>query len=366
MTGIDWSLARRVARLTSGPIAPSVRLPGDLPTLAADAERRVVAYTGLLPAGPLPPPEAVDRGQWADINIDGMGKLLNPIAEKIGPKSGPLQGPLKAAATAVLAVEVGGLTGLLSTRVLGQFELVLLDSDGPTRLLFLAPNLLDAAQKLEVDPEQLVAWVAFHEVTHAVQFTAVPWLRPHLGGLLAELMSGMDAEVDWKKLAKLPSRDDLESMVKSLREDGLVMVLAGPQRRELLDKVQATMALIEGHAEHVMDAVGRDALPDLDQLREALDRRRANTSGPWKLLSRLLGLEMKMKQYEVGKRFCDHVAEREGVAALHRAFAGPESMPTWAELEAPDTWIARMGRALPPAPEPLELPEPPEPPAPES
>jgi coenzyme F420 biosynthesis associated uncharacterized protein len=352
MSSIDWSLARRVSRLASGPIAPSVRLPGDLDALAADAERRVVAYTGLVPTGPLPPPEAVDRAQWADINIDSMGKLLEPVAEKIGPKSGPLQGPLKAAATAVLAVEVGGLTGLLSTRVLGQYELVLLDGDSPTRLLFLAPNLLDAAAKLRVDPAQMVAWVAFHEVTHAVQFTAVPWLRPHLGGLLRELMSGMDAEVDWKAMAKLPSRDDLEAFVKSLKEDGLVMVLAGPQRRELLDQVQATMALIEGHAEHVMDAVGRDALPDLDQLRSALDRRRANTSGPWKLLSRLLGLELKMKQYEVGKRFCDHVVDREGVAALHRAFSAPESLPTWAELEDPDAWIARTGRALPPAPDP--------------
>jgi coenzyme F420 biosynthesis associated uncharacterized protein len=350
---IDWSLARRVSRLAAGPIAPSVRLPGDLDALAADAERRVVAYTGLTPGGPLPPPEAVDRSQWADINIDSMGHLLNPIAEKLGPKSGPLKGPLNAAASAILAVEIGGLTGLLSQRVLGQYELVLLDGDRPTRLLFLAPNLLEAAEKLEVDPAQMVAWVAFHEVTHAVQFTAVPWLRPHLAGLLGELMAGMDAEVDWKAVAKLPSRQDVEALVRSLREDGLVMVLAGPQRRELLDQVQATMALIEGHAEHVMDAVGRDALPDLDQLRAALDRRRANRGGPWRLLERLLGLELKMKQYEVGKRFCDHVVEREGVAALHRAFTAPETLPTWAELEDPDAWIARTGRMLPPAPDAL-------------
>jgi coenzyme F420 biosynthesis associated uncharacterized protein len=278
-----------------------------------------------------------------------MSHLLDPLADKLGPKSGPLRGPLQAAASTILAVEVGGLTGLLSQRVLGQYELVLLDAERPTRLLFLAPNLLEAADKLEVDRAQMVAWVAFHEVTHAVQFTAVPWLRPHLAGLLSELMEGMDVDVDWKALGKLPSRDDLDALMRSIREDGLVMVLAGPQRRELLDRLQATMALIEGHAEHVMDAVGRDALPDLDQLRAALDRRRANKSGPWRLLERLLGLEMKLKQYEVGKRFCDHVVEREGVVALHRAFAAPESLPTWAELQDPDAWIVRTGRALPPA-----------------
>jgi coenzyme F420 biosynthesis associated uncharacterized protein len=344
---IDWKLARRVARMVAGN-QPSVRLPGDLHALAADAEQRVVAYTGMRPAGPLPPPEPVDRTQWADINLAGMRAILDPVADKMGPKSGPLRTPLRNAAGAVLAVEVGGLTGLLAQRVLGQFELVLLDADSNTRLLFLAPNLLESADKLGVDRESLVTWVGFHEVTHAVQFTAVPWLRPHLAGLLRELLDGMDVNVDWSQVTNIRDKAGIDDLVKTVREEGLVMWLAGPERKELLDRLQATMAVIEGHAEHVMDAVGRDALPDLDQLRGALDRRRANKTGPWKLFERLLGLEMKLKQYEVGKQFCDAVVEAEDVAFLHRVWASPESLPTWAELEDPASWIARVGRALPP------------------
>jgi coenzyme F420 biosynthesis associated uncharacterized protein len=259
-----------------------------------------------------------------------------------------LTGPLRNLSGVVLAAEVGGLTGMLSQRVLGQFDLVLLDPDGPTRLLFVKPNLVETAEKLDVDAEQLVHWVAFHEITHAVQFTAVPWLRPHLGGLLRELLEGVDVDVDWKALARLPGRDDVEAFVRSLREDGLVMVLAGPERRDLLERLQAVMAVVEGHAEHVMDAVGREVLPDLDALRAALERRRANRSGPWRLLERLLGLELKLRQYEVGKAFCDRVVEREGVAALHRVFAAPSALPTWADLERPDEWMDRR-RALPPA-----------------
>ncbi len=345
---IDWKLARRTARLVAS-TQPSVRLPNDLPALAAEAEQRVVAYTGMRPDGPLPPPEPVDRAQWADINLAGMRAILDPVADKMGPQSGPLRGPIRSAAGGVLAVEIGGLTGMLAQRVLGQFELVLLDADSPTRLLFLAPNLLESARKLDVDPQSLVTWVGFHEVTHAVQFTAVPWLRPHLAGLLRELLDGMDVDVDWKQLGAIRDRESLEALVKTVREEGLVMWLAGPERKDLLDRLQATMAVIEGHAEHVMDAVGRDALPDLDELRDALDRRRANRTGPWKLLERLLGLEMKLKQYEVGKRFCDAVVEAEDVAFLHRVWAAPEALPTWDELEAPDAWIARMSRALPPA-----------------
>ncbi|HEY8582862.1 MAG TPA: zinc-dependent metalloprotease, partial [Capillimicrobium sp.] len=265
------------------------------------------------------------------------------------PNAGILTGPLRNLGGAVLAAEVGGLTGLLAQRVLGQFDLVLLDSEGPTRLLFVAPNLLETADKLDVDAEQLVHWVTFHEVTHAVQFTSVPWLREHLGGMLSELLESADVKIDWKAAAaKLPSRDDLESLVQLAREEGLVMVLAGPERRDLLDRLQATMAVIEGHAEHVMDAVGRDALSDLDDLRAALDRRRASKkSGAWKVLEKLLGLEMKMKQYEVGKKFCDRVVELEGVERLHTVFSSPAALPTWAELQDPESWLNRP--ALPSA-----------------
>jgi coenzyme F420 biosynthesis associated uncharacterized protein len=338
---IDWSLARRVARLAAGN-APAEPLPGDLDALARDAEQRVVAYTELIPGATLPPPEQVNRAEWADINLRGLRVVLDPVAERLQPKGGgALAGPLRGAAGGLLAVEVGGLTGLLAQRVLGQYELVLLDPDSPTRLLLLAPNLIEAARKLDVDLDQLLAWVAFHEVTHAVQFTAVPWLREHLAGMLRELLETVDIDVDLKSL-RIPSREDIERLREAFREGGLVMLVAGRERKAVLDRLQATMAVIEGHAEHVMDAVGRDALPDLDGLRRALDRRRADRSGMWRLLERVLGLELKMRQYEVGKRFCDAVVARGGIEALNEAFASPDSLPTWSELDRPDVWLARV------------------------
>jgi coenzyme F420 biosynthesis associated uncharacterized protein len=346
---IDWSLARRVARFASGTPTVSTALPGDLDALAADAEQRVVAYTGLVPGAPIPPPEAVDRQLWSEINLAGMRRVLDPVVERLeGRRSGVMSGgPLRSLAGALLALEVGGLTGLLSQRVLGQYELVLLDPDSRTRLLFLAPNLREAASKLGVDLEQLVAWVGFHEVTHAVQFTSVPWLREHLAGLLRELLESVDVEIDTRQMfSRMPTRADFDKVVAAVREGGIVTLVAGPERMAIVDRLQATMAVIEGHAEHVMDAVGRDALPELDRLRGALDARRSGRTGPWKLLERLLGLELKLRQYQVGKRFCDAVAEREGVAGLHRVFDGPDSLPTWAELEDPDAWMARVLHAV--------------------
>ena len=114
---------------------------------------------------------------------------------------------------------------------------------------------------------------------------------------------------------------------------------ARASRRELLDRLQGVMGVIEGHAEHVMDVVGAAALPSLDALRTALDRRRQERSPLMALLERLIGLEAKMRQYEDGKRFCDAVATTAGPVALHHVFAGPEQLPTVAELQDPDAWM---------------------------
>jgi coenzyme F420 biosynthesis associated uncharacterized protein len=340
---IDWDLARRVGRFALGEEPPPELLPGDLIALSEDAEARVVAYTGLQPAGPLPPPESVGRGAWLEANLVTMGRMLDPVTDRLGASAGVLAGPLRAVAGGALGAQVGGLVGVLGRRVLGQYDLALLDGSVTPRLLFVEPNLREAAIELDVDPGDLVAWVCFHEVTHAVQFQGVPWLRPHLAALLEELLDELDPSLDLNALLKLPSADDLKALVGAVRTGEIMRLVGGKHRAELLDRVQATMALVEGHAEHVMDAVGADALTDLPGLRRALGRRREDRPGGWALFEKLLGLEMKLRQYTLGKAFCDEVVERAGVPALHRAFASAELAPTLAELEDPAGWLRRTG-----------------------
>ena len=334
---IDWGLAERIAGGVAGTPSGGTSLAGDLPRIAADAQERVIAYTGLVPARVIPPPEAVDRREWLRMNLRSMRSTMEPLEEKL--RGG---GPVRAAGGLLMGAEIGGLTGYLSQRVLGQYELVLLDPASPERLLFVAPNLREAARRLDVDEADLVAWVGIHEVTHAVQFTGVPWLREHLASELRALLETIDVSVDLGKLpASLPNLDDLRGAVDRFREGGLVTLVAGPERMAILDRVQATMAVVEGHAEHVMDAVGEDLLPTLPQLRDALDRRRREKPPAVKLLERLIGLELKMRQYELGRSFCDAVVERGGIETLNRVWSSPAALPTLAELETPGDWIER-------------------------
>jgi coenzyme F420 biosynthesis associated uncharacterized protein len=183
--------------------------------------------------------------------------------------------------------------------------------------------------------------VTIHEVTHAVQFSGAPWLRGHLAGLLEELLEGLQAKVSLSQLLRLPDGDDVREMVERLRRGELLRMTIGEDRWQLVDRMQATMSLVEGHAEHVMDAVGVELLPSLPQLRAAMTRRRASRGLPWRVLERLLGLELKLRQYENGRRFCDAVVAAGGPPALARAWRSPETLPTTVELQAPELWLAR-------------------------
>lgn len=350
MGNIDWKLAQRIAEMVAGTPAGGGVSPSSAPR-TGDYAAEIVSYTGLS-AGGLPAVELVDRPRWIAANLRSMRPLLEPLSDRAVGGLGPLSGLARSATGLLLGAQVGALTGMLSQRVLGQYDLTLLDPSVEPRLLLLSPNLSSAARTLRVDEGELVAWVTIHEVTHAIQFGASPWLRDHLGGILTQLMDSMSVNVSTDSGLKLSDlaalrdlgamRDELSELLARARRGELLRMTLGEDRWRLVDRMQATMSLIEGHAEHVMDVVGRQQLPSLPKLRAALNRRRASRPVLWRVLERLLGLELKMRQYEVGRAFCDSVVEAGGPSALTMAFASAESLPTTAELEAPGLWLARV------------------------
>ena len=342
---IDWILAEKIAGYVAG--TGDAERPGtDLDAIAVESERRVTAYTGLTPVHALPAPEGIGRREWVSANVRAMRALLDPVLERAGQGLGPLRPAGKLAVGVVVTLEVGVVLGYLAQRVLGQYELVLLDEaeeTSPPRLLFVLPNLGQAVESFSAQEDEFMTWVALHEVTHAVQFAGVPWLHGHISGLVSELLRTAELRMDSGSKLRLPSTDQIRRSLTAIRQGDLVSIVASPSELETLDRVQAVMAVIEGHAEHVMDAVAPDLLPSLPQLRSALDRRRKSQSGLSRLLGRLLGMELKMRQYEQGKAFCDAIVDAAGNAALQRVFSEPAALPTLAELDDPGAWLARVG-----------------------
>ena len=350
---IDWIVAQRIATFVAG---TGARPPGateptaDLTALATESEARVVAYTGLHPARPIPPPEGISRKEWVSTNVDSMRLLLDPVLKRATENLGTMKPAVEIGMGVVLSTEVGVVLGYLAQRVLGQYELVLLDEaveNRPPRLLFVLPNLGQAVKTFGAEEEEFVTWVALHEVTHAVQFAGVPWLHAHVAGLVRELLKSAEVRLDAPRKLQVPSMDEVKQVMSHLRRGDLISIVTTTPEREMLDRVQAVMAVIEGHAEHVMDAVAPDLLPSLPKLRAALDRRRKSQSGLSRLVARLLGLELKLRQYEQGKAFCDAVVRERGPGALHHLWSSPDALPTLAEIQDPAAWLARaMPRAL--------------------
>ncbi len=344
---VDWSLARQVARLAGG--SPEAGGPDpDIVPLCAEMEQHVAAYTSLRPGSATPPPELVDRNEWASVNIDSLGGMIDPVAARLEQRlefAGPLAGALQAGATATLAAEVGLVMGYVSTRVLGQYDISLLGGDAPPRLLFVAPNMSKAVRELEIDPDAFHRWICAHELTHVFQFQGVPWLREHLSAMVREYLRGVEVRIERGAAGGLPSLPNPSRLVESFREGGLAALVQTNEQKALMERVQATMSVVEGYSEHVMDSLGEEAIPGRDALRAAMDRRRSSRSAPERAIQRLLGLDIKMRQYEQGKRFCDAVVAEAGMEVLDRVWEAPGSLPTAQELEHPADWVARVGPA---------------------
>jgi coenzyme F420 biosynthesis associated uncharacterized protein len=352
---VDWGTARTIADAIAGeddpgPAAERLALP-------ETGERAVTAvrlYTGLVPREPLPAGEWVSRREWARINLAGLEATMAAVPMPAERAGGRALGGLVAGAGAVLArltgLQVGLLAGYAARNVLGQYEFALLGGARPARLLYVGANLEAAAARLELDRERLLEWVALHETTHALHFAAAPWLRDHVGRLARDLLGTGRLNPDLRSLAGRAGellRGDPGELLGRLREGDAISLLLPDGLRPSLESIQATMSAIEGYAEHVMDA----ALPalggDPSAMRERLERRRHERPPHARVLAWLLGLELKLRQYRQGKRFCDEVVAVAGVPALNRAWEDPRSLPVLAEIEDPQIWLERLAAPAP-------------------
>jgi len=348
---VDWRLAERVGvALAREPGEPDRAAgafgPDRVESACAEAAAQVTAYTGLGQARSVPRGEAVGRSEWVRSALGSLREISAGLERRLEAGlqlPGPLGTVARSLAGAAAGAEAGGAVGLAGRRVLGQFDFSFSSSRSP-RLLFVSPNLFAAQREIGGDPRAFLDWIATHEVTHAIQFEATPWLRDHLRGELdglidsaAEGLSGRDLASVARKLVTTDPRRTLRGLLRG----ELAAALAGPAQRERLDRLQAAMSTVEGYAEHVMDAADPSRTGERDRLRALIDERRQSRGGLGEAIARLLGLELKLRQYRLGKAFCDAVVADTDIATLNRVWDGPASLPTPAELTNPAAWVHR-------------------------
>jgi coenzyme F420 biosynthesis associated uncharacterized protein len=351
----DWKLAERVAATVAGVGAPAVTATEaeELRRSVHEAVRRADPLarraTGL--GEDLPPADAhvISRRTWVRANIASLSWLTDPLADRLLRRSGAS----RAVARRVLGLQLGVVLGYLSTRVLGQYEAILPGDREPGRLLLVGPNFVEIERTLlpetGVGAEEFRFGVVLHELAHRLQFEAVPWMRPHLRGLLDAYLA--DARFDTDRLREIAAQlpELIRDPTQLLDLSTLMGLVLTPDQQRVLDRAQSMMSLLEGHGNVVMDWGAElddaDGAPPLDptRVRTVLNRRR--TKAAEKALRGALGLSMKAKQYAVGEAFILEVAERHGRDTFARVWDSPDRLPTTAELDDPDAWAARVTTA---------------------
>ncbi|GAB7049578.1 zinc-dependent metalloprotease [Catenuloplanes indicus JCM 9534] len=341
---VDWDLAAATAGALgkSGPRVTydeAAAVVADLRRLTDEAAGHVAAYTGLTSQVDHPPVRVVDRRDWAQVNIEGLRSVIAPLIGKLTGDKAP-SAIADALGSRVTAVQAGGVLAYLSGRVLGQYEVF---SGEHGRLLLVAPNIVEVERKLGADPRDFRLWVALHEVTHRTQFTAVPWMRGYF-------LEQVQAFVDASQSSEDPLVERLRRAVTTLSDavrdpesrSSVLDLVQTPAQKEVLDRLTALMTLLEGHAEFVMDGVGPEVIPSVETIRARFNRRREAGNPLEKAVRRLLGVDVKMRQYAEGRTFVYGAVERVGMAGFNKIFESPATLPRVDELSDPDAWVKRV------------------------
>ena len=345
----------------------AAQVVADLRTFSARAELAVRETTGLGHGLPVDDADVVDRPGWVKATAEGMELLAAPLVAKLAAASGKHAGALT---KGVAGSQVGAILGFLSGKVLGQFDPLGGDPARPGRLLLVAPNIVKVERELRANPTDFRLWVCLHESTHRLQFTAVPWLRDHFRGLVGEFADKADTDpaqmlrraVDaitggnggtGKALGRLAGRVGPGSgaghvrggpgQVDATAASSWIEGMQSPEQRAVFDQLMALMTLLEGHADHVMDAVGPAVVPSVGTIRTAFTERRQRTKGPIdRLLRALLGMDMKLAQYVKGGAFVGTVVERVGMDGFNLVWSSPSALPSRLEIADPAAWIRRV------------------------
>jgi coenzyme F420 biosynthesis associated uncharacterized protein len=335
---VDWQFAATVgAKLARpGPAATDytrTQVIAQLAEASRNAEVPVREVTGLIEGGEIPEAHIVDRVEWIRAATQSMRVMTGGSDAQPHFIAGRITG-----------AQTGAVLAFISAGILGQY-----DPFGPNggELLLVYPNVIAVERQLRVLPADFRLWVCLHEVTHRVQFRATPWLADHMSQSLAVLTedAGEDVGEVVGRLAELVrnKRDGVAPEPNSSGVLGLLRAMQSEPQRRALDQLLVLGTLLEGHADHVMDAVGPKVVPTVATIRRRFDERRRRKQPPLQRIVRaLLGFDAKLSQYTRGKAFVDHVVGKVGMARFNTVWSSAETLPLPTEIDEPQRWIDRV------------------------
>jgi coenzyme F420 biosynthesis associated uncharacterized protein len=323
---VDWDQVRRAARARLD--TPSLdhaelsKAAAGYGRMAAELEKPMLNFIGGLPKGaPLPKFEALDRVGWLDLNLGIIRRVVDPVLEAGRMPNSLLVEVGRAGVDSYVAF----MLGFIGRRVLGQYDPQLLGAEpvGGEGLYLVETNVEEWGRRADLPGQDLRRWLILHEMTHAWQFAAHPWLRPYMENSMRML---------------------IQSVTKTAQPVARIAAFAGvlPAQWKVMRQVQGTMSVVEGYSNLVMNELGGKLLAGFDQLEEAYRTRSSGKSPLEVLIWKLTGLDLKLQQYRNGEAFCRAIFDRHGIKVLNEVWHSEAHMPRLDELAHPDAWYRRV------------------------
>lgn len=342
---VDWNFAATVGGKLVRPAPPTTdytrrQVIEELTDSARRAELPVREVTGLNEGSDVTEARIVDRREWVCAATESMRVMTGGDSEGDSDKaSGPLTRRITGAQT-------GAVLAFVSSGILGQYDPFTANGG---ELLLVYPNVIAVERLMRVSPADFRLWVCLHEVTHRVQFRANPWLAEYMSSTLGVLTDeeGQDLGAMVARVGEfVRDRRNSNSAAAQPNSEGIVGLVRAVQsepQREALDRLLVLGTLLEGHADHVMDAVGPAVVPTVATIRRRFNERRQHRQPPLQRVVRaLLGMDAKMSQYTRGKAFVDDVVGKVGMARFNAVWTSPETLPLTSEVDEPQRWIDRV------------------------
>jgi coenzyme F420 biosynthesis associated uncharacterized protein len=349
---IDWERVRRMAHniIQEAPAESGwhERWEGYYREMVAKCYPLITSEMGRSLPAPVDKIDAFTRNEWIDANIANFQQLFNPIEDvyrKVQTSTSLPTMLMGEVSQGLLSTQMGVLLGYLARRVLGQYDLSLLGKEAVSegRLYFVEPNINMVQTELGLNADEFRLWIALHETTHAYEFEAYPWVRKYFNALLEEYFGLLTDDLLQFGAGTGSVRSILDRMRSNMSTgENWIEAVMSPQQRNLFNKLQALMSIIEGYSNYIMNAVGERLLPSYNTIKARFDQRAVNRSQIEKLFIRITGLALKMEQYRMGESFINRIVALRDIQTANRIWDGPEFVPTMEELKKPELWLERV------------------------
>lgn len=336
---VNWDLAKQVATSQVDTDDPAVGASdrGELAEAVKLADLWLDPVT-TLPSG-VRSTAAWTRREWIEKTLPVWQQLCDPVAGRMVTSMSDLMpeelrgqlGPMQAMVSSLGGAMFGGQLGAALASLAGE---VLSDSDiglplGPAGVAGLLPtNLAAYGEGLELPADQVRLYTALREAAHHRLYAHVPWLRGHMLAAVETYAQGItvNREAIEEALGQVDPSNP-ESM-QELNFEGVFTPEDTPAQRSALNRLETSLALVEGWVTHVVTAAVADRLPNVARLTEAFQRRRAEGGPAEQTFAALVGLELRPRRLREATALWEELRARRGVDGRDAIWGHPDLLPS--------------------------------------